>query len=208
MALVADSIGGTKHAPAQMSWHLRHLKPALLNRQGISTHPKMENGSELCHWKGQLMVGLCVNPDHEVFWRCPSQESSLRNAADNQWLIGPQVPHGQSAQATPVFIVGVTVSAHDQDAYALKIDHPSNFMHYHSIRLPEGMLLTFSDAETRKGQCLAMAAGGPSVQMTPKNLQAQSRPPINSSTASHCTLLYCTLLYCTVITALRQWLCM
>ncbi len=44
MALVADSIGGTKGAPAQMSWHLRHLNPALLiNRQGMSTHPKMEN---------------------------------------------------------------------------------------------------------------------------------------------------------------------
>ncbi len=28
MALVADSIGGTKGAPAQMSWHLRHLNPA------------------------------------------------------------------------------------------------------------------------------------------------------------------------------------
>ncbi len=56
MALVADSIGGTKGAPAQMSWHLRHLNPALLNQQGIqgmSTHPKMENGSELCHRKGQ-----------------------------------------------------------------------------------------------------------------------------------------------------------
>ncbi len=50
MALVANSIGGTKCAPAQMSWHLRHLNPALLNRQGMSTHPKMENGSELCHW--------------------------------------------------------------------------------------------------------------------------------------------------------------
>ncbi len=62
MALVADSIGGTKGAPAQMSWHLRHLNPALLNRQGMSTHPKMENGSELCHWKGQLIVGLCVDP--------------------------------------------------------------------------------------------------------------------------------------------------
>ncbi len=42
MALVADSIGGTKGAPAHMSWHLRHLNPALLNWQGMSTHPKME----------------------------------------------------------------------------------------------------------------------------------------------------------------------
>ncbi len=41
-ALVADSIGGTKCAPAQMSWHLGHLDPALLNRQGMSTDP--ENG--------------------------------------------------------------------------------------------------------------------------------------------------------------------
>ncbi len=62
MALVADSIGGTKCAPAQMSRHLRHLNPALLNWQGMSTHPKTANGSELCHWKGQLIVGLCVDP--------------------------------------------------------------------------------------------------------------------------------------------------
>ncbi len=62
MALVADSIGGIRGAPAQMSWHLRHLKPALLNWQGMSTHPKMENGSELCHQKGQLIIGLCVDP--------------------------------------------------------------------------------------------------------------------------------------------------
>ncbi len=43
MALVADSIGGTKCAPAQMSWHLRHLNPALLNRrrQGMSFHPQV-----------------------------------------------------------------------------------------------------------------------------------------------------------------------
>ncbi len=47
MELVADSIGGTKSAPAQRSWHLRHLNPALLNRQGMSTHPKME-GQGLC----------------------------------------------------------------------------------------------------------------------------------------------------------------
>ncbi len=42
---------------------LGHLNPALLNRQGMSTHPKMQKGSELCHWKGQLMIGLCVDPD-------------------------------------------------------------------------------------------------------------------------------------------------
>ncbi len=47
MALVADSIGSTKCAPAQMSWHLAHLNPALLNRQGMSTDLKMENGPEL-----------------------------------------------------------------------------------------------------------------------------------------------------------------
>ena len=62
VALIADSTGGTKYAPAQMPWHLRHLNPALLNRQGMSTHPKMENGSALCHWKGQLVIGLRANP--------------------------------------------------------------------------------------------------------------------------------------------------
>ncbi len=58
MALITDSIGRTKCAPAQMPWHLRHRNPALLNRQGMSTHSKMENGSELCHRKGQLVIGL------------------------------------------------------------------------------------------------------------------------------------------------------
>ncbi len=62
MAFITDSSGRTKCAPAQMSWHLRHLNPALLNRQGMSTHPKMENGSELCHWKGQLVIGLRASP--------------------------------------------------------------------------------------------------------------------------------------------------
>ncbi len=62
MALITDSTGCTKCAPAQMPWRLRHLNPALLNRQGMSTHPKMENGSELCHWKGQLVIGLRANP--------------------------------------------------------------------------------------------------------------------------------------------------
>ncbi len=62
MALITDSSGRTKCAPAQMPWHLRHLNPALLNRQGMSTHPKMENGSELCHWKGQLVIGLRASP--------------------------------------------------------------------------------------------------------------------------------------------------
>ncbi len=57
VALVTDSIGGTKCAPARMLRHLRHLYPAPLNWQAMSTHPKMENGSELCHWKGQLIVG-------------------------------------------------------------------------------------------------------------------------------------------------------
>ncbi len=47
MALITDSIGCTECAPAQMPWHLRHLNPALLNRQGMCTYPKMENGSEL-----------------------------------------------------------------------------------------------------------------------------------------------------------------
>ncbi len=58
MALITDSIGRTKCAPAQMPWHLKHRNPALLNRQGMSTHSKMENGSELCHRKGQLVIGL------------------------------------------------------------------------------------------------------------------------------------------------------
>ncbi len=62
MALTTDSIGGTKCAPAQMPWHLGHLNPALLNQQGMSTHPKMENGPELRHWKGQLVIGLRANP--------------------------------------------------------------------------------------------------------------------------------------------------
>ncbi len=62
MALITDSSGCTKCAPAQMPWHLRHLNLALLNRQGMSTHPKMENGPELCHWKGQLVLGLRASP--------------------------------------------------------------------------------------------------------------------------------------------------
>ncbi len=62
MALITDSSGRTKCAPAQMPWHLSHLNPALLNRQGMCTYPKMENGSELCHWKGQLVIGLRANP--------------------------------------------------------------------------------------------------------------------------------------------------
>ncbi len=32
MALVANSIGGTKCTPTQLSWHLRHLNPARLRR--------------------------------------------------------------------------------------------------------------------------------------------------------------------------------
>ncbi len=67
MALITDSSGCncTKCASAQMPLHLRHLNPALLNRQGMSTYltyPKMENGSELCHWKGQLVIGLHASP--------------------------------------------------------------------------------------------------------------------------------------------------
>ncbi len=61
MALVADSIGGTKFASAQMSWHLGLLNPALLNRYGMSTHPKMENGPEHSHRIGQLILGLRAN---------------------------------------------------------------------------------------------------------------------------------------------------
>ncbi len=42
MALITDSIGRTQCAPAQMPLHLRHLNPALLNRQGMSIHSKMD----------------------------------------------------------------------------------------------------------------------------------------------------------------------
>ncbi len=55
-ALVFNCIGGTKCISAQMLWHLGFLNPALLNRQGMSTIPKMENGPELCHWKRQLIT--------------------------------------------------------------------------------------------------------------------------------------------------------
>ncbi len=54
MALITESIGCTKCAPAQMPWHLRHPNPALLNRQGMSTHPKMENGSEHCFTQSHI----------------------------------------------------------------------------------------------------------------------------------------------------------
>ncbi len=57
MALITDSIGCTKCAPAQMPWHLRHLNPALLNQQGMSTHPKMKNGSKL--WQPWVLLLGC-----------------------------------------------------------------------------------------------------------------------------------------------------
>ncbi len=54
MALIAHSISGTKVASAEMSWHLWHpnigIHPALLNRQGVGIHPKMDNGPKLLHW--------------------------------------------------------------------------------------------------------------------------------------------------------------
>ena len=40
MALVANSTAGTNLAPAHLSWHLRHLNPALLTLQEMSTHSK------------------------------------------------------------------------------------------------------------------------------------------------------------------------
>ncbi len=46
MALVADSIGGTKCAPAHMLWHLRHLNPALLNRQERGRESERERERE------------------------------------------------------------------------------------------------------------------------------------------------------------------
>ncbi len=68
MARVADSMGGTKCASAQLSWDLGLLNPALRlpNRQGMSTHPNTKHGPELCHWKGQLIVGLCA----KFVWPC------------------------------------------------------------------------------------------------------------------------------------------
>ncbi len=64
MALDANSIGGTECAPAQMLWHLRHLNPALLNRQGMSTHPEMENGSAPLSLEGAARSrALCFNTD-------------------------------------------------------------------------------------------------------------------------------------------------
>ncbi len=61
MALIAVGIGSTEWASAQMSWYLGHPNAALLNRQRMSTHPKMENGPELCQRKGQLMVELHID---------------------------------------------------------------------------------------------------------------------------------------------------
>ncbi len=72
-----------------MSWHLRHLNPALLNRQGMSTNPKMENGSELCHWKGQLIIGLCVDP----VWPCKPLQIGAK-PLQSQWHRATVLPLG------------------------------------------------------------------------------------------------------------------
>ncbi len=54
MVLIADSIGGTKCAPANVVAP-GASQSCLDNRQEMSTHRKMEDGPELCHWRGQLM---------------------------------------------------------------------------------------------------------------------------------------------------------
>ncbi len=95
MALITDSIGRTKCAPAQMPWHLRHRNPALLNRQGMSTHSKMENGSELCHWKGQLVIGLRAR-------------AHVQSLAFNCTVARAQLFHAKWCHA----IVGVTYGTH------------------------------------------------------------------------------------------------
>ncbi len=98
MALITDSIGCTKCAPAQMPWHLRHLNPALLNRQGMCTYPKMENGSELCHWMGQLVIGLRASP---VRPRKPPQIGAklgtLRGSITWRNVKAPPYRHGGNA---------------------------------------------------------------------------------------------------------------
>ncbi len=98
MALVADSIGGTEGAPAQMSWHLRHLNPALLNRQGMSTHPKMENGSELCHWCGCWAAGVLQYAGLGI--QSPVAPTSIINQAVLAPILiagAPFVPRGTNA---------------------------------------------------------------------------------------------------------------
>ncbi len=59
MVLVAHSTGGTQCASAQMSWHLWHPAPALLNWQGVGTHPKMDNGPEKARRPSQLPTQHC-----------------------------------------------------------------------------------------------------------------------------------------------------
>ena len=110
MALITNSIGCTKCAPAQMPWHLRHLNPALLNRQGMSTHPKMENGSELCHWKGQLVIGLRANP---VRPRKPPQIGAklgtLRGSLDAGSRTRSATPLGENLQCLNVLDINCNI---------------------------------------------------------------------------------------------------
>ncbi len=53
----------------------------------MSSHPEMENGSELCHWKGELIVGLCVDPVRP----CKSLQISAKLGA----------PRGSTTRRTP-----------------------------------------------------------------------------------------------------------
>ncbi len=100
-----------------MPWHLRHLNPALLNRQGMCTYPKMENGSELCHWKGQLVIGLRANP---VRPRKPPQIGAklgtLRGSTTWRNVKAPPYRHvsGQHGLAKSVVIAQLHEQVHAQ----------------------------------------------------------------------------------------------
>ncbi len=62
MALVAHSMGVTN--PGCICSNILvplAFNPALLSRQGVSTHAYMDNWPELCHQKRQLIVGLRVD---------------------------------------------------------------------------------------------------------------------------------------------------
>ncbi len=60
VALVAHRTGGTKRASAQMLWHPWHPNSALLNCLQVETHPKMDNGPELCDREEQLEEGCQI----------------------------------------------------------------------------------------------------------------------------------------------------
>ncbi len=78
MALVADSIGGTKCAPAQMSWHLRHLSVDLFGYKQLSKSP-----ANLC-W---ISIKCCQQKT-----RCPFVDFAHRRHTyikDCQLLVAP-----------------------------------------------------------------------------------------------------------------------